>query len=242
MVRVFKDSLQLSKEAAEIFVHTAKEAVHDRGKFIVALTGGSSPIQLYQLLADSPYREQVPWQHTFVFWGDERWVPLADEQSNFRMAQELLLSHVAVPKNQIFPMWQEQKPEIFARQYEDQLRKYLDERRPQFDLILLGMGDDGHTASLFPGMAVLNEKEQWVSAYYLEQQDMYRITLTAPLINQARKIIFLTFGEKKANALSEVLEGERNPEKFPAQLINVKDGEVLWLVDEAAGQKLSSQK
>lgn len=242
MVRIFKDSLQLSKEAAEIFVHAAKEAVQERGKFIVALTGGSSPKQLYHLLADSPFREQVPWEHTFVFWGDERWVPLTDEQSNFKMAQEMLLRHVQIPKSQIFPMWQEQKPEIFARQYEERLREFLDKKKPQFDLILLGMGDDGHTASLFPGTAVLAEKEKWVSAYYLEPQEMYRITLTAPLINQARKIIFLTFGEKKANALSEVLEGERNPTKFPAQLINPKNGEVLWLVDEAAAQKLSSQK
>ena len=240
MIRIFKDSLQLSKAAAETFIRTAKEAVQERGKFIVALTGGSSPKQLYQLLANSPYREQIPWEHTFVFWGDERWVPLTDERSNFKMAHDTLLNQVPVPEEQIFPMWGKQKPEVFARQYQERLRKYLDKENSRFDLILLGMGDDGHTASLFPGTAVLEEKVRWVEAYYLEPQDMYRITLTAPIINQARQIIFLTFGEKKAPALSEVLEGERNPEKYPAQLIQPQNGEILWLVDEAATQNLSS--
>lgn len=240
MIRIFKDSFQLSEAAAESFVRTAKEAVQERGKFFVALTGGSSPKQLYQLLATAPYREEVPWEHTYVFWGDERWVPLTDKQSNFKMAHETLLSKIPVPEEQIFPMWGEQKPEAFARQYEEQLRKYLNEENPRFDLILLGMGDDGHTASLFPGTAILEEKERWVEAYYLAPQEMYRITLTAPLINQARQIIFLTFGERKAPVLSEVLEGERNPEKYPAQLIHPQNGKIFWLVDEAAAQKLSS--
>lgn len=239
MIRIFKDSFQLSEAAAESFVRTAKEAVQERGKFFVALTGGSSPKQLYQLLATAPYREEVPWEHTYVFWGDERWVPLTDKQSNFKMAHETLLSKIPVPEEQIFPMWGEQKPEAFARQYEEQLRKYLNEENPRFDLILLGMGDDGHTASLFPGTAILEEKERWVEAYYLAPQEMYRITLTAPLINQARQIIFLTFGERKAPVLSEVLEGERNPEKYPAQLIHPQNGKIFWLVDEAAAQKLS---
>ncbi len=174
-----------------------------------------------------------------MFWGDERWVPLTDEKSNAKMAFETLLNHVPVPKNHIFPMWSEDEPEDFALKYEEQLRTYLGET-PQFDLILLGMGDDGHTASLFPGTGVLQEQKRLVKAYYLSPQSMYRITLTAPCINAAKKIIFLVFGEKKAHALHEVLEGEYNPDKYPAQLIRPQNGEVLWLADELAAQQLQA--
>ncbi len=239
MIQIFKDTQELSKAAADLFVQAANEAVQEKGRFTVALTGGSSPIQMHQLLAQSPYREQVPWEQTYIFWGDERWVPLTDEQSNAKMAFETLLNHVPIPKNQIFPMWGKQKPEIFAQQYEQTLRQYLGETEPSFDLILLGMGDDGHTASLFPGTAVLQEKQRWVVAYYLEPKQIYRITLTAPLINQAKKVAFLTFGEKKADALYEVLEGRRNPEQYPSQLIQPQNGEPVWLVDEAAARRLS---
>ena len=241
MLHIFKNTRQLSQAAAELFVQAAREAVESRGQFSVALTGGSSPVQLYQLLASSPYREQVPWEETFIFWGDERWVPLTDERSNYKMAKDTLLDHVPIPIDQVFPMWGEQNPEEYAQHYEGMLRKHFLKALPRFDLVLLGMGDDGHTASLFPGTAVLQEKEHLVQAYYLEPQDMYRITLTAPCINQSRRIVFLTFGEKKANALYEVLEGKRNPEKYPAQLIQPQNGENIWFVDEAAAQKLSKQ-
>ncbi|MGV3589128.1 MAG: 6-phosphogluconolactonase [Adhaeribacter sp.] len=239
MIQIFKDTQELSKAAAELFVQAAKAAVQEKGRFTVALTGGSSPIQMHQLLAQSPYREQVPWEQTFVFWGDERWVPLTDEQSNAKMAFETLLNHVPIPKNQIFPMWGHQEPEIFAQQYETTLRQHLGAENPGFDLILLGMGDDGHTASLFPGTAVLHEQEKWVVAYYLEPKQIYRITLTAPLINQAKKVVFITYGEKKADALYEVLEGRRNPEQYPSQLIQPQNGAPIWLVDEAAAHRLS---
>ena len=237
MLQIFKDTQELSKAAAELFVQAAQQAVQENGRFTVALTGGSSPKQMHQLLSQAPYREQVPWAQTFVFWGDERWVPLTDEQSNARMAFETLLNHVPIPKTQIFPMWGNQEPEIFAQEYEKMLRQHLG--ATGFDLILLGMGDDGHTASLFPGTAVLNEKEKWVVAYYLEPKQIYRITLTAPLINQAKKVVFLTFGEKKADALYEVLEGKRNPEQYPSQLIQPQNKEPVWLVDRAAARRLS---
>lgn len=238
MLHIFNDPQELNKAAAEMFVQTAREAVQERGKFTVALTGGSSPVQMYQLLAQQPYVEQVPWEQTYVFWGDERWVPLDDNRSNALMAFETFLYKVPVPPDQIFQMWDDQEPEVFARHYEKLLRKHVGQDTPRFDLVLLGMGDDGHTASLFPGTEVLHEKEKLVEAYYLEPQDMYRITLTAPCINQARKIAFLTFGEKKADALYEVLEGERNPEKYPSQLIRPQQGETIWYVDEAAAQRL----
>jgi 6-phosphogluconolactonase len=239
MITVFQDTNALSQAAAELFVQTARESVDKNGRFTVALTGGSSPVQLYHLLTHSPYVEQVPWAQTYIFWGDERWVPLTDERSNAKMAMDAFLNQVPVPKDQIYPMWGEGEPEEFAHQYEKLLQQHFHQQVPQFDLILLGMGDDGHTASLFPGTPVLNETSRWVLAYYLTPQSMYRVTLTAPLINQARKIVFLTFGPNKANALYEVLEGNRNPEQYPSQLIQPQQGEVRWLVDEAAASRLT---
>lgn len=243
MLQIFEDKAQLSKAAAELFVKSAREAVQQNGRFTLALTGGSSPVQLYDLLAQQPYMEQVPWEKTFVFWGDERWVPLTDDRSNARMAMETILNKVPVPAAQIYPMWEDGKePEEFANKYEQLLKEHFSQQAPRFDLILLGMGDDGHTASLFPGTAVLHETSRLVQAYYLEPQSMYRITLTAPLINQANKVCFLTFGSNKAPALHEVLEGERNPEKYPSQLIQPENGELIWLVDESAASKLKNKK
>lgn len=242
MLQIFENKDQLSQAAALLFVQAAEKAVLHNGRFTVALTGGSSPVQLYNMLAESPYLEQVPWQKTYIFWGDERWVPLTDERSNAKMAQEAFLNKVPVPQEQIYPMWAEgTEPEAFADQYEQLLQKHFGQEAPQFDLILLGMGDDGHTASLFPGTEVLHEQSRWVQAYYLEPQSMYRVTLTAPLINQAKMICFLTFGSNKAKALYEVLEGERNPEQYPSQLIAPQGGEVIWMVDEAAAAQLTNK-
>jgi 6-phosphogluconolactonase len=241
MIQVYNTSAELSKAAAELFVQTAQEAVQENGRFTVALTGGSSPEQLYKLLAHSPYRELVPWEQTFVFWGDERWVPLTDDRSNAKMTFETLLHHVPISKSHIFPMYDGQTPEAFALDFEKRLLNHFGNSTPQFDLILLGMGDDGHTASLFPGTAVLHETERWVQAYYLEPQSMYRVTFTAPLLNQAKKIVFMTFGEKKAHALHQVLEGARNPETYPSQLILPVHGETVWLVDEAAASLLNGR-
>ena len=239
MMTVFNDTAALSQAAAELFVQTAREAVDRNGRFTVALTGGSSPVGMYRLLAQAPYRDQVPWQQTYIFWGDERWVPLTDERSNAKMAQDTFLNQVPVPRDQVYPMWGAGEPEEFDLHYEQVLQKHFHQQAPAFDLILLGMGDDGHTASLFPGTEVLNETSRWVWAYYLAPQSMYRITLTAPLINQARKILFLTFGPNKAPALHEVREGARNPNKYPSQLIQPQSGEVLWFVDEAAASRLT---
>jgi 6-phosphogluconolactonase len=241
MMTVFQDTAALSQAAVELFVQTARESVDKNGRFTVALTGGSSPVALYRMLAQAPYRDQVPWQQTYIFWGDERWVPLTDERSNAKMAMDTFLNQVPVPKDQVYPMWGPGEPEEFALHYEQLLQKHFHQQAPAFDLILLGMGDDGHTASLFPDTEVLNETSRWVWAYYLTPQSMYRITLTAPLINQARKIVFLTFGPNKAAALYEVREGARNPNKYPSQLIQPQSGEVLWFVDDAAASRLTNK-
>lgn len=242
MLHIFEDKAELSIAVAELVVKKAQEAVAATGRFTLALTGGSSPVQLYSLLSESPYTEQMPWADTYIFWGDERWVPLTDEKSNAKMAFETFLSKVPVPPKQIFPMWEADiEPEAFAQKYEQTLKDHFGQDAPAFDLILLGMGDDGHTASLFPHTEVLQEKTSLVRAYYLEPQSMFRVTLTAPLINQAKAIFFMTFGENKASALKEVLEGERNPEEYPSQLIKPVSGEVHWFVDEKAVSGLKNK-
>ncbi|RQP10619.1 MAG: 6-phosphogluconolactonase [Parapedobacter sp.] len=238
MIRKFNDLRQLNTEAAQLFVQASQHAIAQRGRFAVALTGGTSPEGLYRLLASSPYREQVQWEQVDIFWGDERWVPLDDERSNARMAHETLLSHVPVPQSQIFPMWADGvSPEEFAQQYEQTLRDHLN-ADGCFDLILLGMGADGHTASWFPHTKVLHEHSKWVAAYYLDAQDMYRITLTIPLVNRANQIAVIAYGSNKADALYEVLKGARNSEQYPAQLIDLSGDRVTWLVDEAAAARV----
>lgn len=229
---------EMNHAVAELFGQAANRAIGEKGQFTLALTGGSSPVQLYRILAREPYLEQVNWEKVFVFWGDERWVPLDDSRSNARMAFDTLLDHVPIPRGQVFPMWKgDKEPGQFAREYEIQLKLVLGEKGA-FDLILLGIGEDGHTASLFPGTDVLEEKKDWVKAYYLEPQQMYRITLTAPLINRAKEIAFLAYGKNKALALREILEGERNYHQYPAQLIAPLEGKVSWFVDKAAASKL----
>ncbi len=239
MVRKFNDLQQLDREVAQLFIEVAKDAIAKNGRFTVALTGGSSPVGLYRLLATSPYRDQIQWEQVFVFWGDERWVPLDDERSNARMAFETLLAHVPIPKEQIFPMWADDtSPGEFAHEYEQSLRLHL-HPEGHFDLVLLGMGADGHTASWFPHTGVLYEEDKWVSAYYLNAQDMYRITLTVPLINRAARIAVVAYGANKADALYEVLRGERNFEQYPAQLIDMStEGRVTWFVDDAAAARV----
>lgn len=237
MLKVFKTHQELFETAAQLIISTAQKAIETKGQFSIALTGGSSPVGLYQLLASPDYANQIDWSKVYVFWGDERWVPLDDDRSNTKMSFETLLNHVAIPRENIFPMYKDDvTPEQYAHEYEQLLRKTIG-NDGVIDLILLGMGDDGHTASLFPGTAVLSEQSKWVDAYFLEPQEMYRITLTAPLLNNADKIVVITFGEKKATALHEVLYGTYNPEQYPSQLLKPKHGELIFLTDEAAATK-----
>ena len=237
-INVFENLDEINRALADLFVRHAQHSTDAHGRFTVALTGGSSPVPLYRMLAQMPYREQIDWEKVFVFWGDERWVPLDDARSNAKMAYETLLNHVPVPEQQVFPMWEEGKdPGEFAQEYEEEVKRILGENGA-FDLIMLGMGEDGHTASLFPDTDVLDEKHDWVRAYYLKPQQMYRITLTAPLINRAKEIVFLTHGENKAAALKEILEGEKNYRQYPAQLIDPIEGKLSWFVDKAAASML----
>jgi 6-phosphogluconolactonase len=239
MIRIFENKETLDAELADYFVSKAQQAILYNGKFTVALTGGSSPAGLYRLLATQAYKQKVDWSKVYVFWGDERWVPLDDEKSNAGAAFNDLLNHIPIPKDQIFPMWKDGvTAEQYAKQYEDLLDKHLTNGE-EFDLILLGMGDDGHTASLFPNQEIiLQEKQKKVAAYYLAPQQMYRITLTAPLINKAKNIVFLVFGDKKSEALYQVLQGEPNSNLYPSQLISRDAQKVTWMVDKDAAKKL----
>ncbi|WP_456312074.1 6-phosphogluconolactonase [Pseudomonas shirazensis] len=234
MIQIYNNTEEINTTAANLFVAAAQKAIAERGKFTAVLTGGSSPAGIYKLLASDDYKSKIDWSKVFIFWGDERWVPLNDDLSNAKMSYATLLSHVAIPSENIFEMYKDGvTPEDYAIAYEQSIRKVLGDEG-KFDLILLGMGDDGHTASLFPGQAVLEEQTKWVSAYYLEPQKMHRITLTAPLINKAEKIIVVAFGEKKAPALKEVTSGAYNPSTYPMQLIKPVTGELLFLVDKSA--------
>lgn len=234
MVTIFNNKEEITVHAADLFVAAAQNAIQHRGCFVVALTGGSSPVAVYELLATSQYKEKIDWSKVFIFWGDERWVPLEDALSNAKMSCDYLLNHVEIPKENIFPMYKaDVTAQDYAVEYEQSIKSILGEDG-KFDLILLGMGDDGHTASLFPNQQVLQENTKWVSAYYLESQNMDRITLTVTLINKAREIIVITFGENKSHALNQVLYGDYAPEKYPMQLIKPLEGKLMFLTDQAA--------
>jgi 6-phosphogluconolactonase len=224
---------QLARDVADWLVLYEQKVLQQQDRFCIALSGGSTPKALHQLLAQAPYRDQLSWDKWHVFWGDERYVPLSDERNNARMAYDTLLDHVPIPANQIHIMRTDLEPKISMNAYEKTLHEYFNLTNFAFDLVLLGMGDDGHTLSLFPGTAVVHEQNAWTNAYFLEQQDMYRLTLTAPVVNQSAAVAFLVAGEKKVAALHEVLYGDYQPDTYPSQVIKPK-GELLWFVDVAA--------
>jgi 6-phosphogluconolactonase len=239
MIRVFNDYEALSQAAAEMFVELADQAINSNGRFSIALSGGNTPRRLYETLTADPFREKVHWEAVHVFWGDERCVPLNDPRSNFLMARRALLDHVPVLADHIHPILGDLPAALAATHYETELRDFFGKQPPAFDLILLGLGENAHTASLFPHTLVLNEKERWVDKVYVAEQSMYRVTLTAPFINQAKAVIFLVSGAGKAFALQNVLEGNYHPHELPAQLIQPNSTHPIWLVDKAAAHKLT---
>lgn len=241
-LHMFQNAEDLSYSAAELFVRKSQEAVEKKGRFVVCLTGGSSPAKMYSLLAGPAFVNDVPWSKTHMFWGDERPVPLDHPDNNAAMAYQSLLDHVPIPRDQIHPIAGHLRPDIAALQYEELLQEFFQGHSPNFDLVLLGMGADGHTLSLFPHVNYPKKSMAWVKEVWVEKLDSYRITLTPQLINQAECIAFMAFGEKKAEALHEVLEGESNPDTYPAQLIHPDDGELHWFVDHLAAAWLNKAK
>jgi 6-phosphogluconolactonase len=233
-IGVFADIEELSRAAARLFAEAAKKAVGARGRFLVALSGGCTPGRMHEILAAPPFHNQVPWNRIHIFWGDERCVPLNDPRNNAKNAMDRLLNKVAVRAAHIHRIESDLQPRGAARLYEKQLHEFFDDHPPRFDLIFLGLGEDGHTASLFPGTPIIGETDRWVSEVYVEAQDMYRISLTAWAINQARQAVFLVSGKRKAEIVHQVLDGDVGPKRLPAQLIRPVDGELDWYIDEEA--------
>jgi 6-phosphogluconolactonase len=252
-VRICRDPEELALKAARRFARLADQYVVGCGRFTVALSGGSTPRAMFSLLAEHPFADTVPWSSIYFFWGDERCVPPDHPDSNYRMAKETLLSKAPVPAQNIFRIPAEMaEPGRAAEEYVSILKSFFISGPgamktgtaplsglPRFDLVFLGMGPDGHTASLFPHSSALQAGEQIVVANYVEKFKAYRITFTAATINNARNVTFLVAGEDKAEALKNVLEGSAEPDLYPSQMIQPRNGTLLWMVDEAAASLLS---
>jgi|SRR5579864_371139 len=236
-IKIVPDAVALARTAAQEFHRLAEAAVQERGRFSVALSGGNTPRTVYSLLASE--HKELPWDRIHVFFGDERHVPPDNPDSNFRMASESLLSKVPIPEKNVHRIHAELDAEAAAAEYEQQLVDFFHLRNhdwPRFDLIFLGMGEDGHTASLFPGSKALTETSRRVTANWVEKFQTFRITLTFPVLNHAAEVVFLVAGAGKAQILSQVLRpGTR---EFPAQSVQLKNGGLLWLIDKDAGSLL----
>jgi 6-phosphogluconolactonase len=236
--RIFDDYEALSRAAAALFIECARETIQDRLHFRVVLSGGQTPARLFALLAASPLCEEVPWSRVQVFWGDERCVPPDDERSNAGQARRLLLDRVPLTADQVFPMVCDASPAEAALAYEQKLRRLFGSRPPRFDLIFLGLGSDGHTASLFPGSDLLGEAHRWVREATGGPGGLGRVSMTPLLINQAAVVAFLVSGAKKAGAVRAVQQDPREPRRYPAQAIGPAKGRLIWLMDKAAAVHL----
>ncbi|MBC6611604.1 6-phosphogluconolactonase [Hymenobacter sp. BT507] len=240
-IRVFPSVEESNKALADYFVETGRQAIAARGRFAVALSGGSSPKKLFELLA-SDYRDQLEWERVDFFWGDERYVPHTDPQSNYLMAKKALLDPLNIQPAHIFAVETDLPPAEAAAAYTRTMQQYFGSQDSlPLDLDLLGLGDNAHTASLFPHTSVLTNDTVSVQALYIEEVQANRITMTAPLLNQARATAFLVYGEGKAEAVRQILEEKRDVQQYPAQLIQPENGNVTWFLDEAAASKLTQK-
>lgn len=229
---ILTDVNALARAAVDIFVEQAQSALRAKGRFAVALSGGSTPRAVYKLLADAP----LAWENIHLFWGDERCVPPDHADSNFRMTTESLLMRVHIPPENVHRIQGELAPELAAARYEQELRAFFGDV-PRFDLILLGLGDDGHTASLFPESPALHERTRWAAAVAHETPPpplVPRVTLTLSVLNAARQVVFLVSGGGKAARLAEVLRASMASPSLPASMIQPDNGEILWLIDQSA--------
>ena len=238
-VKIFDDANALARAAAGRFVETAEAATKASGRFSVALAGGNTPRKVYEHVAGDESAARVEWSRCHVFFGDERCVPPDHPKSNYRMADETLLSRVPLPRENVHRAEGTGDPAENARAYEVELRSFFgDAEWPEFDLVLLGLGDDGHTASLFPHTPALDAGGAWVAANWVEKLGAFRITLTAPAINHARRVLFLVSGRSKAARLAEIVRGRFEPGRLPAQSIRPVAGQLEWFVDEEAAREL----
>lgn len=241
-IEICSDADELALRAAALFSDLAEKSCQRSGRFTVALSGGSTPRRLFAILAAPPYAGTVPWSQVFFFWGDERCVPPNHPESNYRMARETLLSKVPVPPENVFRIpAEDHDPSRAAERYSTAIREFFAPSPPLFDLVFLGMGADGHTASLFPDTNALEIDDRIAVANYVPKFQAWRITLTASTINAAHMIVFLVAGDDKSDALREVIEGEKRPRTFPSQLIVPTHGGLKWMIDRAAARLLSQK-
>ena len=233
-LHVYDTEEETIKGLADFFIKTVNHAIKKNDDCSVVLSGGNSPKKLYQLLASHEYKNKVDWNKISFFFGDERYVPFNDAESNGLMAKQTLFDPLQIDESKIFYIGTSLSPQHDAANYTDAIFTYFGDKQPKFDLILLGLGDNSHTASLFPYTDVLHEETTLVREVFLEDKKIYRITMTAPLINDAYNIALLVYGKTKAEAVHHVLKGEKNIELYPAQLIQPLDGTANWFMDAAA--------
>ena len=239
-LHVSQDNPAFVDGAANFIVDAAMQAIAARGRFAIALSGGGTPKPIYARLATADFQARVDWSKVHIFFGDERCVPPDDAKSNYRMTREAWFEHATLPAENIHRIRGEDEPAPEALRYEQEIARFFrTDHFPAFDLILLGMGDNGHTASLFPGTAALRERERWVVPQYVEVMQTWRVTFTAPLINAAHNVAFLVEGANKAQMLWNVTQGPYQPDVLPSQLIQPANGDLHWLVDAAAAAKLA---
>lgn len=236
-LRVFPTIDILNIATTELIVTLAKKTIAERGKFVMSLSGGKTPKEIYSLLARPDFLKKINWEKVFIFWGDERCVPLNDRRNNAHEAISILFDKVPIPEKNIHRIEVNLSPHEAAMKYQKTLDVFFEDNPQRFDLVLLGLGENGHTASLFPGTNVINDHTTGVREVYVDAEKMFRITMTAPLINQARHILFLVTGKNKADILKKVLKGPFQPDLYPAQLIQPLHGELWWHADKDAASR-----
>lgn len=234
----WKDAEALSMAAAYFFVAECNRCIAKKGRFIVALSGGNTPKRLYQLLATPEFSRNIPWKKVFLCWSDERFVPRTDGESNYRMVKENLLDHITIPQKNIFPVPVRGAAKQCAVRYEATIKKVFADKAPVFDWLLLGIGDDGHTASLFPGTTILKKKKRLVKEVWVEKKQTWRISFTLPLINKAAQIIFLVTGKEKAKVVARALAHRKTKHPLPVQLVKPGKGIIYWLIDDEAAASI----
>lgn len=235
---VFKSTDDLNKAAAAFIIEAAEKAIAAHGRFVISLSGGQTPSGLYNLLASTLYKTKLQWKYIYIFWGDERCVPLDDKRNNAYQAKKILLDKIEIPAENIYRIHTNLSPEKAAAEYEKEMNFFFKGDEQRFDLILLGLGENGHTASIFPGTEIIKEKTKGIRAVYVTEENKYRISMTATLINQAHNILFLVTGISKAAILQKVINGPYLPDNYPAQLIKPAAGLLTWFTDEDAASFL----
>jgi len=239
VIKIYKEEGQVLSALADFIISKATERINHQGRFTIALSGGSSPKKLYELLASDAYRNKIQWEKVFFFFGDERYVPLYHKDSNYLMAERSLFEPLGILQDHVFAVNTALAPADAAHDYEQKVVDHFQGGPSRFDLVLLGLGENSHTASLFPHTKVLHEQKALVKEIFVDEVNMYRITFTAPLINAAHHVVFLVYGGGKAEAVHHILEDATNVDAYPAQLIKPLEGELFWFLDEAAASRIT---